>query len=1427
MGFKKKLITGAAAASLLFTGVVPYNVFADEAKAQTEQPPLHQYIKEQLKVSQIAQYDSKVGETGTEILAYDAETQRAFVTNGKEAGFDILSFKDLKSGEFQQIDSKRILLKDLDNGRFSSENVASITSIAVSPAKDGLVAISATSKLESDPGHIIFVKKDGTFVKSVEVGSLPDMVTFTPDGEKVLVANEGEPRATLDADNKVTTHDPEGTISVIDAKNFKVESLSFTEDMLDEKVRYTKTGNTGEALIEQLEPEYITVSEDSKTAYVSLQENNAIATIDLTTNTIKKVNGLGVIDHSVAGNEMDAIPNEKIEIEKQPILTFHMPDAIDSFTVNGKTYIITPNEGDARAYEDGNFAYGEYNDDGEGYTEEKKLKKLLEKGKVSLKASNYANYTQAELDNFDLNSLADYKLTVENGLNEKTGKYEAIYGYGGRSFSIFDADTMEQVYDSGSEFEQIIAKAMPDYFNTNSDEIKQDGRSNAKGPEPETAVVGEINGTNYAFIALERLSGVMIYDLSNPEKPKFIDLISSRDFSEDVKGDVSPEGLQFIPAEDSPTGKSLLAATHEISGTVAVYEIEKNIKSENPSNPKPVEKAPEQDPKEFPKAEVEQIDRIKGSNRYETAIEVSKQGWEKGSVEKVILASGQDFADALAGVPLAAAWDTPILLTQKDKLLDQTIKEIKRLGAKEVTILGGEVAVGKAVVETLEKEGLTVGRIKGSTRYETAVEIANKLTDGKAEKVVVASGKEYADALSVAALAARDGLPILLTQDSKLTKATAEAITSLGAKESLVLGGNSAISEKVAKELPSAKRLSGKDRYETNIAILNEFGVNSDGVYIASGNSFADALSGAVLAAKEDSAVVLVHGKVPGKVSEYLLDQDVDKMSIFGGTVAVNDAVKEELDDILKKNSENGHLDLTIMHTNDTHANLDNVAKRVTAVKEVRAEEPNALLIDAGDVMSGTLYYNEFEGMADLRFMNLMGYDVMTFGNHEFDLGSTEEGLQGLADFVKGAKFPFVSSNVDFTKDGKFTGLFSDIISSRPADGHIYNGMIREIEGEKVGFFGLTTAETADLSSPGAIEFEDYIQEAENAVKAFEGQGVNKIVAITHIGYDDNPNVDNDLTLAAKVDGIDVIVGGHSHTQLNKPVVITKDDAGKEKDPTVIVQAYQYNNFLGKLDVEFDDKGVVVSSAGKLINIAEKADDPYALGLLDQYSSQVEKVSQTEIGATAESALENPRISDEGNKEQVSVRKNETPLGNLITDGMLAEGKKFDEDVVMALQNGGGIRAAIDKGPITVGEVITVLPFGNTPAIMELSGAELKEAFEISVGQLPYENGGFLHVAGGKVEFDSSKPAKSRVISVSYKNEDGSYTEIQDKEMYKIVTNAFTAKGGDGFTGFAKAYEEGRVTDLGSSDWENLANHLAGIGNIVPKVEGRIVDVAK
>ena len=321
---------------------------------------------------------------------------------------------------------------------------------------------------------------------------------------------------------------------------------------------------------------------------------------------------------------------------------------------------------------------------------------------------------------------------------------------------------------------------------------------------------------------------------------------------------------------------------------------------------------------------------------------------------------------------------------------------------------------------------------------------------------------------------------------------------------------------------------------------------------------------------------------------------------------------------------------------------------------------------------------------------------------------------------------------------------------------NIYNGIVKEVDGEKIGIFGLTTAETVSLSSP-KVEFENYIEEAEKAVEAFETAGIDKIVALTHIGYDDNAAVDNDLELAKQVDGIDLIVGGHSHTQLDQPVVIAEDEKGADKDPTVIVQAYQYNNYLGTVDIEFDENGVVIGRAGELISIADKEEDPAVAKELKGYSEKIAEVKNAPSGATTVHALPNPRLSD----SDVSVRNSETILGNLITDGMLDKAKEFNPETVIAMQNGGGIRAAIDQGEITIGEIITVLPFGNTLATMELTGEQIIEALEHGVSQAPKESGGFLHVSGMKYSYDSSKPAGSRVVKVEVKNEDGTYYRIR------------------------------------------------------------------
>ncbi|MGE8001630.1 5'-nucleotidase C-terminal domain-containing protein [Lysinibacillus sp. NPDC093190] len=508
---------------------------------------------------------------------------------------------------------------------------------------------------------------------------------------------------------------------------------------------------------------------------------------------------------------------------------------------------------------------------------------------------------------------------------------------------------------------------------------------------------------------------------------------------------------------------------------------------------------------------------------------------------------------------------------------------------------------------------------------------------------------------------------------------------------------------------------------------------------------------------------------------------------------------------------------LTILHSNDTHAHVEDAPKRATKVKELRAANANSLLLDAGDVFSGTLYFNEFAGEADMKLMNLMGYDAMAFGNHEFDLGASPEGHAALAKFVKGAEFPLLGANLDFSKDSLFDGLQFKTITKDFENGKIYNGIIKEIDGEQVGIFGLTTEETPTISSVVNVQFANYIDSAKKSVAEFEKQGVNKIIAVTHIGFDDSADWDNDQLLAKAVEGIDVIVGGHTHTPLNKPVKAETPF----KNPTIIVQTGQYSENLGELDLTFDDNGAIVDYLGQLHPLKDVQADAEAEALLAPYKEKISKMLNQSTGNTAVSPLN-------GGRGLWGVRAGETNLGNLITDGMLAGAKKIDPEVQFAFQNGGGIRASIDAGDITVGEVMTVMPFGNALGIVKLTGAEIYDIVEHSVKEFPKESGGFLHFSGLQVEFDGKAPAGKRVKSIKLNGK-----ELDKAAYYKAATNTFTAKGGDGYDTLKKVYEDGRVSEPGTIDYEMFIEHLDTLKKVDSKVEGRIIatipfkDIAK
>lgn len=537
-----------------------------------------------LQVEQIGRYNSGsgIGEGGTEIVAYDAHTKRAFSVNGAARALDILDLNGLKDGNGEIPLLKRVSLESFGVG------ASDVTSVAIHPEGD-YVAVAVPSEVKTDPGHVVLLDTDGNKLASVEVGALPDMVTFTHDGTKMLVANEGEPSDDY-------TVNPEGSVSIINVGNgldkMTAETAAFTDDIVDSDVRKVNPEPENSTYAENLEPEYITVDKDNRYAYVAIQESNAIAKLDLSTNSFTTVKSLGYKDFSQEGIELD--PSNKddgIQIGNWPVLSMYMPDGMAAFQSGGKTYLITANEGDAQ--------------DWEGFSEEVRVADLAAEDAYALNADLYEGYTQEQLDQlvqdglFEDEQLGRLNTSIVAPKNTD-GKYEAVYGYGGRSFSIWDADALQQVYDSGADFEKITAEANPDYFNTTNDEDKLDNRSDDKGPEPETVITGDVDGKTYAFIGLERTGGIMAYDVTNPTSPAFSTYFSSRNFQGDeaavdsASGDVAPEGLTYISAEESPTGQTLLLAAHEVSGTIAAYALGET--PETQPEPAPEEEETEQPP---------------------------------------------------------------------------------------------------------------------------------------------------------------------------------------------------------------------------------------------------------------------------------------------------------------------------------------------------------------------------------------------------------------------------------------------------------------------------------------------------------------------------------------------------------------------------------------------------------------------------------------------------------------------------------------------------------------------------------------------------------------------------------------------------------------------------------------------------------------
>lgn len=497
--------------------------------------------------------------------------------------------------------------------------------------------------------------------------------------------------------------------------------------------------------------------------------------------------------------------------------------------------------------------------------------------------------------------------------------------------------------------------------------------------------------------------------------------------------------------------------------------------------------------------------------------------------------------------------------------------------------------------------------------------------------------------------------------------------------------------------------------------------------------------------------------------------------------------------------------ELTVMHTNDTRGNHlppsdgnGGAARQATIVKQIRAEVENTLLVDAGGRFTGTLFHRKFKGTDNVQVMNLMGYQAMTLGNPEFD-----DGDEVLKNFIEGLNFPVVSSNIDARNS-----VLGDLIKPFAV---VEVGQAQE----KIGIIGLTVEETPRLSSPSAdILFSGgYAVAVQRQVELLKAQGINKIILLSQLGYTD------DQALAAQVSGVDVIVGGNSRIVLSNiytsavgpyPTVVQSSTG----ENVLIVQSGGGElRYMGRLDVTFDENGVITDWSGDNILISRYiTPDPEMQALIDGLAAEVQALREETIQTLAgEDAVASTAIAF------VDCRITECPIGNLVADALRAE-----SGAQIAIMNGGGIRAAIDEGSITVGEVFTVLPFDNLLATFTLRGSDVLAALENGLSRLGADSGTgrFAQVSGLRYVYTPNAPIGKRVLSVEVLNADGTFGPLDPDALYTVASNDFLRSGGDGYEVFATSAID--AYDAGRPIAEVLIDYIALKSPIVPVMDGRI-----
>ncbi len=506
---------------------------------------------------------------------------------------------------------------------------------------------------------------------------------------------------------------------------------------------------------------------------------------------------------------------------------------------------------------------------------------------------------------------------------------------------------------------------------------------------------------------------------------------------------------------------------------------------------------------------------------------------------------------------------------------------------------------------------------------------------------------------------------------------------------------------------------------------------------------------------------------------------------------------------------------LHILHINDLHSRIEpinkydstcsaeddvagecfgGVARVATKINELRdrlvAAGENVIVLDAGDQFQGSLMYTTYKGDVEVEFMNMIGFDAMAVGNHEFD-----DGPGNLARFVEKADFPIVSGNIGAT-------------AGSVLDGKVVPHLVLNVGGERVALLSALAVDTAETSSPGAdIQFSDEVTSLSDQVAALEAQGIDKIIALNHVG------LTKDKEIAEKVAGLDAVIGGHSHTLFSNtieggiPYPLMIEGAKAVKVP--VVQAYAYSKFVGHLKLTFDESGIVTAAEGDTI-LLDSSVVPNATiaARVAELAGPIEELKARFVAKTS--------VEIVGSRDV--CRAGECSMGNLVTDAMLAQTR--DQGVQIAIQNGGGLRASIDAGDITMGEVLTVLPFQNTLATLRIAGSGILAALENGVGKVEEGAGRFPQVSGLHYVWDPAAPAGSRIVEAIVVGPDGGTTPLDPDAVYGVVTNNYLRSGGDGYSAFAEQAID--AYDFGPSLEIVVADYLRAKGTYTPFTEERI-----